>query len=810
MKNKSFSFTDQNCFMVVFISALILLKPFDVHAVLSPLNVSVVNGKTGKAVAGATYTIFTSQGKVAAKGSTDKDGKIKGGAAKLLQPGASGRIYITKKGLKSQVVQFGPGNYVQTIKIPPIIIPSQIQVTVINGVPSLEGSTKSSSTYHGTISSKGVTNPSKVNPESVKSTKNTIGSGVKNTKKIGDFYFHVNSDPEILYISSDIDMGALISMNPYDDCVDDLDVINTYVEMVKSGNNPFQFGGLWRRGDDELIIELTRRYGKKIVGIDAQSEQEYEHKITELLSDKIIEYQKKHKLSIFKNSPVASKEQPEEVNGGAQPVLPKEGVNDLKHANNVKDDHPRIFFKYTDRLINLRGQTSRSSLPNDPFCNSRNSWGQDFDDQWALKRIGLGSKTQVDSGSNWVTKDDRPVIVAVIDSGCDLSHPELQGKIWINDDEIPGNGIDDDKNGFIDDVNGWNFIDESNTIEDYNGHGTVNSGIIAAETDNNIGIAGVNSNARIMVIKALDFELKGNNVHLGRAILYAVNNGARVINISIGGQGTSTFVQMACNYAYIKGAIIVAASGNEGIETADYTPAGLREVITVAATDMKDKRTNYSNWGQQVDIAAPGADILSLRARGTDLLVLIDEKGYQPGSAVVGKDGMYYRVSGTSFAAPLVSGVASLILSKNPKLNSGQVKRMLLSSAEDIETPGWDQYTGFGLLNGAKALKADPDTISVAKISGIEPVKKKDRMVLQVRGTAFATNIDRYWVELGLGEQPKQWKQVAKIKQESVIDSVLSEIEIKEITEPGNWSVRVLVRNNKGETKEARGSLDIR
>ncbi len=281
--------------------------------------------------------------------------------------------------------------------------------------------------------------------------------------------------------------------------------------------------------------------------------------------------------------------------------------------------------------------------------------------------------------------------VAVIDTGADWYHPDLpQSKFWINPGEIQGNGLDDDGNGYVDDLIGWNFVRSNQLPWDYDGHGTFVAGVIAAEQDNGIGIAGINPSARVMVLKALDVFGRGHASMVAEAIAYAADNGAQIINLSLGGKDLTAVEQLSVNYAREKGAVLVVASGNDGKDVANYSPAGLEGVVTVTATDRKDRRAGFSNWGSAVDIAAPGVDVLSLRARHTDLLSLIPGVKYEKGQGIVGEDRAYYRASGTSFATPIVSGALSLLLSRRPKVNAGQAVRMLLPSAKDTETPGFN------------------------------------------------------------------------------------------------------------------------
>lgn len=464
---------------------------------------------------------------------------------------------------------------------------------------------------------------------------------------------------------------------------------------------------------------------------------------------------------------------------------------------------------FVETNIPREGKADAASGPNDPLYNSKGAWGQGYDDQWALKRIVFTPKEDKNSAWNLAGPADAPVIVAVIDTGIDMTHPELAGKLWRNDKEIPGNGIDDDKNGYKDDVHGWNFIDNNNDLTDLNGHGTVNAGIIAASINNGMGIAGINPNVRIMALKALDYDLKGGSIETGRAILYAVNNGAKVINISIGGREYSRFEEMAIDYAHEKGVVVVVAAGNEGVETKDAYPAGLKNVITVASTDSEDRRTNFSNWGRGISIAAPGVDVLSLRAKSTDMLLLSGPKDYKPGFAFVGKDNNYYRATGTSFSAPLVSGVVSLLLSHNPKLTGEQVKRMILNSADDIEMPGWDQYTGYGLLNARKALQAEPDYYTDVRINRIATAKRSGKVVIEVYGTAESSDFEAAWVEAGFGEKPGEWKKAGETIEKGVKEGLITEVKPEVFTKRGQWSLRLMVKTKRHGVKEAWGRINI-
>jgi subtilisin family serine protease len=450
--------------------------------------------------------------------------------------------------------------------------------------------------------------------------------------------------------------------------------------------------------------------------------------------------------------------------------------------------------------------------PNDPLFASTGSWGQQYGDQWALQRIGF--KPLEDPTSAWrlTTGTERPVVVAVIDSGIDLTHPDLHiDNIWKNPKETPGNALDDDNNGYIDDLIGWNFVQNDNNPFDLVGHGTIVAGLIAARWNNGRGIAGINRGARIMPLKVLNEIGKGWGSDIARALVYAVDNGAKIINISAEHTGQTKFLERAFGYAQEKGALVVVSAGNEAADTKGIEPANQPGVLVVAATLPNDKRVGFSNWGEKVNIAAPGVDVLSLRAHGTDLVrkVSTDPAKNKPREAVVGKDEQYYRASGTSFAAPLVTGVASLMLAKNPSLTAVQIKRMLMMSADDIETPGWDQLTGYGMVNARKALEADPNYYLYAELHRIAPAREGGRTVIQVFGTAMGSDWGDYRLEVGQGENPTSWKPAGKAAGGQVKENLLGTLTQGDFGGSGRWTVRLVALDKKGLTRESRSSITL-
>jgi subtilisin family serine protease len=309
-----------------------------------------------------------------------------------------------------------------------------------------------------------------------------------------------------------------------------------------------------------------------------------------------------------------------------------------------------------------------------------------WDQQWALKHIGAPRAWDVARG-----KPD--VVIAVLDSGVALNHPDLVDGLWVNPGETPNNWLDDDGNGYADDARGWHFYHvwngmgyeargDQHVADDY-GHGTHVAGIAAATMDNGVGIAGVAGGARLMAVKVLDRYGWGWYSDIAAGIVYAVDNGADIINMSLGAAEPSQALQDAVDYAHAHGVLVVAAAGNSGAGV--FYPAACAHVLAVAATDSGDARASFSNHGPQVDVAAPGVNIYSTWYR---------------------LDG-YFTQSGTSMAAPHVSGLAALIWSAGPDLSLDRVTRVITSTAADANAqslPGWDEYLGWGRIDAGKAL----------------------------------------------------------------------------------------------------------
>jgi len=342
-------------------------------------------------------------------------------------------------------------------------------------------------------------------------------------------------------------------------------------------------------------------------------------------------------------------------------------------------------------------------VPDDPYYNSSGSWGHDYDDLWGIKKIQCEPAWDLSQGEG--------VVVAVIDTGVDYNHRDLAENIWINEDEIPDNGIDDDENGYIDDIRGWNFEYDINNPSDGHGHGTHCAGTIAAIGNNGIGVIGVAPRAKIMPVKGLDINGSGTTTDLARCVIYAADNGADVLSNSWGGIVSSQTVTEAFDYAYNSGCVSIAAAGNSDWDVVNFMPANIQTVIAVAATDQNDKRTYFSNYGKMVDVSAPGGgvdefdiyNILSLSARRQYNEII----RWRPHLLVgAGEDDLYLRIAGTSMACPHVAGAAAAILSAFPEASPDEVRARLRLGAEaiDASNAGYEGLLGTGRINLERSL----------------------------------------------------------------------------------------------------------
>ncbi len=345
-----------------------------------------------------------------------------------------------------------------------------------------------------------------------------------------------------------------------------------------------------------------------------------------------------------------------------------------------------------DYIMTCADAATASLVPNDP----------QFPMQWGFRNTGSNSMVPGIAGADikavpaWdITTGDPSVLVAVLDSGLRMDHPEFAGRVWTNSGEIPGNNLDDDGNGYVDDVHGYDFVNNDADPSDDLFHGTAVTSVIAANGNNGSLIAGLDWSCRILPLKVVNSSNFGLYSWWEAGIYYAVSMGARVVNMSLVGYDPSASLGSAMHFAHNSGCFIAAAMGNDNIASPSF-PAMFDEWVTaVGSTDPMDHRCvpsvcGYgSNFGPHIDVVAPGTEIAALLFNDT---------------------GSFFSPNGTSFATPMVAGLASLLLAKNPSLTPDEIRSVIRYSADDQvgspeeDMPGFDNHYGYGRINCLRAL----------------------------------------------------------------------------------------------------------
>jgi subtilisin family serine protease len=311
-------------------------------------------------------------------------------------------------------------------------------------------------------------------------------------------------------------------------------------------------------------------------------------------------------------------------------------------------------------------------VPNDPYF--KELWGLSNTGQGVNGKPGGKNGADINILKAWeLSTGGDEVVVGVVDTGIDYGHPDLESNMWVNKDEIPDNGIDDDNNGVIDDVHGFNAVDNSGDPFDDNGHGTHCSGTIGAAGDNNEGVVGVNWKVKLMGLKFLSGDGSGTLNNALEAIDYALEMKKRGVNIRVlsnswGGGDYSRALDDAIKAANKAGILFVAAAGNSSLDTDRYphypSAYDVENVVAVAAINNQDQLASFSNYGEKtVDVAAPGVDVYS---------------------TVPENMGEYEFFSGTSMATPHVAGVAALVLSIEPNLSPKELAQRLIETSTPV------------------------------------------------------------------------------------------------------------------------------
>ncbi len=418
-----------------------------------------------------------------------------------------------------------------------------------------------------------------------------------------------------------------------------------------------------------------------------------------------------------------------------------------------------------------------------------------FSEQWGMQAM------RAPQAWDFIAKGE-PVPVAVIDTGVDYRHPDLDGQLWVNPgedldgngrvDESDFNGIDDDGNGFVDDLRGWDFTDapsfidsgdyadRDNDPDDEHGHGTAVAGIIVARANNGIGIAGMAFQNRVMNLRAgtsLGF-LEEDDV--AAAIIYAVANGARVINMSFGDVVVSPMLRDVIRYAWSQGVVLVASSGNSSTDQPHY-PSGFQETISVGAIVENRVLASFSNFGTTIDVVAPGQNIPTTR----------------PG-------GEYGRFAGTSASAPFISAAASLILRRNPEFGPEQVRTVLIAAAKDLGEPGWDRFYGSGLPDLVDALQIQQaGTVSLISPSMDAGFAGEEIAVIATATSAFSERIE---LSYGAGDNPETWFPVAELKNEQIVEDTLALWDVSAL-EDTTWTLRLQLFTRDGRVFEDKNRI---
>ena len=458
-------------------------------------------------------------------------------------------------------------------------------------------------------------------------------------------------------------------------------------------------------------------------------------------------------------------------------------------------------------------------VPNDPYFGSSGAWGQAFADLWGLQKI--------EAPLAWDRSRGSGALVAVLDTGVDATHPDLAANLWQNPGEtgLDGfgqdkrtNGVDDDGNGFVDDSSGWDFTGPNggwNLPIDYHGHGTHVAGTIAAVGNNGVGVVGVAPLARIMPVRVLDAGGSGTLDEISAGILYAANNGARVINASLGGAGeTPQTLVDAIAYAHdVKGVVFVAAAGNSnqdvGPAWTGFFPANIRDAIAVAASDHLDQKASFSNFGAKIDVTAPGGGDAASGTIYDAHRSILSLKAVYAGSSMTGSgqlvvNGQYLRQAGTSMAAPHVAGVAALVLALHPDYSPEQVRQAIRSGADDIGAPGVDTLFGWGRLDADQATSGS----AVLGVHLSDPARPFPAAVPPaVRGSAAGPGLLDWTLTYGSGSSPGAWTAIAT-GSAGITNGALALWPTTSLVD-GSYTLRLTARTTGGQSYEDRMPVAI-
>ncbi|MEL7264775.1 MAG: Ig-like domain-containing protein, partial [Planctomycetota bacterium] len=433
-----------------------------------------------------------------------------------------------------------------------------------------------------------------------------------------------------------------------------------------------------RRNRSRAAARLEHLENRQLLAADVMAPEEYRLNAEELASDSVIvQFRADTPMSVSAMDSVVA------LAGEMGHSLGRDGLYEVmvdpgmtpREAIAILNENPMVQYASPNFLV------SAAATPNDPL----------FGDQWGLNNTGQTGgvvDADIDATEGWdIATDAGSVVVAIIDSGVDYNHPDLVNNIWTNAGEIDGDGIDNDGNGFVDDVYGWDFFSNDNDPMDENFHGTHVAGIVGAEGNNGIGVAGTAWDVQLMSLRFLGPNGTGSLAGALRAINYANDMGADIANNSWGGGGFSQALQDAITDFTDRGGIFTAAAGNHGRnnDEQNYFPANYDGVIAVANSTDDDVRRRDSGFGvNSVEIAAPGDNILSTFPTN---------------------NGSYNSIGGTSMATPMVSGALAILMEQFPNELPEQLVERMMMSTDDVMR----DVTTYGRLNLRNALEFQRD-----------------------------------------------------------------------------------------------------
>lgn len=411
-----------------------------------------------------------------------------------------------------------------------------------------------------------------------------------------------------------------------------------------------------------------------------------------------------------------------------------------------------------------------------------------------------------------VTTGSREVRIAVVDTGIDFEHPDFQGQFWINPGEDLNNnglfdasdvdGVDNDANGLIDDIRGYDFVDRSEILnegdyrsrdydasDDGSGHGTYVSGIVSA-AQNGTGISGVIPGASLVPLRAFSADGNGSDIDIASAIIYAADQGYEVINLSFGDVYESHIMRNAIDYAAASGSVIVASAGNNGGDAPHY-PSDYPDVISVVWLNAEGTgQASRATHGVGIDVGAPGTAVFTTR---------------QPfDTDNPSEDDLYARVSGSSMAAPMVSGAAALIKSILPDATPQMVRDVIVSSASDIGSPGWDHTTASGLLNIGRALGS---TLS-SRVEILSPDNNSGYQAgtLEIIGSVIHPDLASWnlqYIPGDSGQTDVSWTDIQTTSNGQVYNEIVGMLPLDQLNE-GLYTLRLRVELADGRDIEDR------